>query len=158
MYKNTYTPSWSQNGKTIAFAHEYKDAQSDGSESYFREIYTINADGISYTRVTKNESFSSNPVWTANGIIYGLSSTTQSSNKDKGIYKVSTDGTTNTKLYSGDLPNYIPVSISPDGKKLAFYTSSPVQNSWPSNSDVRKLNILNNTAFNEKLNSYFISA
>jgi len=54
-----YSPTWSPDGKKIAFCSEAKGSL-DGSE-----IYVMDTDGKNITRLTNNRAFDTDPDWFA---------------------------------------------------------------------------------------------
>lgn len=141
--KDAYTPAWSPDGKKIAFGYKYLDTQDasiadDKGEKYLG-IYVVNADGTNFHQVSNNQSYSSNPLWSNNNtILYGLSNIY--SGKNKGVYSIKDDGTTNSEVYSDSVSWYVPVSLSPDGKFLAYLSGNP---DIPATNEVQHLSILN---------------
>ncbi len=114
---NDYLPTYSPDGKKIVFTSD-----RDHKE---REIYTMNIDGANVTRLTNNNLFEEVPTWWPDGSkilftrqlvekINGVESTNGE------IFLMNADGTNEKRLTfkkgfdSG-------ASLSPNGKKIAFY-------------------------------------
>ncbi len=108
---NTYEPSWSPDGKKIAFA---SDRIGDGGKF---QIYVVNADGTGAPQklTSSKDGSNSTPTWSPNGSSIAFVS-------DRGgapaVYVMGVDGTRPTKLTSeshADRPTW-----SPDSSKLAY--------------------------------------
>ncbi len=86
---NVY-PSWSPDGKRIAFM-----SNRDGTSESNYEIYVVNADGTAVTRLTNNPNVDSGPAWSPDGsrIVF-------SSDRDGpfDLYTMNPDGTGLTRL------------------------------------------------------------
>jgi hypothetical protein len=96
------------NGR-IAFATD-----RDGNS----EIYTMNPDGSSLTRLTNNAAFDGEPAWSPDGtkIVF---TTNRDGNLE--IYAMNADGTSPTRLTNNAAFDAEP-AWSPDGTKIAFDT------------------------------------
>ena len=101
----SYNPSWSPDAKKIAFT-----SIRDGNQ----EIYVMNANGSSQTRLTSNSVPDSGPTWSPDGKKIAFTH-----NYD--IYVMNADGSNQTPLMTNSANDYEP-SWSPDGKKIAFTT------------------------------------
>ena len=106
-------PSWSPDGKKIAFRH--RDNPDDG---FSTEIYVMNPDGSGQTRLTNNSANDEDPSWSPDG--KKIAFTSYFRNVDignDGIYVMNAaDGSGVTRLTAGgEDPSW-----SPDGKKIAF--------------------------------------
>jgi TolB protein len=107
-YEDDWNPSWSPDGKQLAF-----DRNDDGRNW----IYVVNSDGTGLRRLTGIYNWSA--VWTADGRI--------SYTNDRGIWVVNPDGTdrhllarANVDLSAGGTP----LAWSPDGGAIAFTTGT----------------------------------
>jgi TolB protein len=107
-YEDDCNPSWSPDGKQLAF-----DRNDDGRNW----IYVVNSDGTGLRRLTGIYNWSA--VWTADGRI--------SYTNDRGIWVVNPDGTdrhllarANVDLSAGGTP----LAWSPDGGAIAFTTGT----------------------------------
>jgi Tol biopolymer transport system component len=100
------------NGK-IAFA-----SQRDGD----REIYVMNADGSSQTRLATNPAIDGAPAWSADG--QKIAFVRHTARQD--VYVMNADGSSQTQLTAGP-GNSIDPAWSPDGQKIVFVTHVPGQ-------------------------------
>ncbi len=103
------TPLWlrdvkiSPNGQEIAF-------------TYKGDIYKVNANGGTATRLTTRESYETSPIWSPDGSKIAFAS---SRNGGMDIYVMSANGGSATRLtyHSG---SEIPETFTPDGKHIIF--------------------------------------
>ncbi len=116
--QNDWHPSWSPDGKRIAFVSDRK-----GDFVNF-EIYVMDADGGNQQRLTENRVFDSSPSWSPNDerIVFG-------SHRDGNmeIYVMDADGgnqknLTNSPNYDA-LPAWLnsPFSVAPVGKRFTMW-------------------------------------
>jgi Tol biopolymer transport system component len=109
------------NGK-IAF-----DTTRDGNS----EIYSMNPDGTSQTRLTSNGARDVYPAWSPDGSKIAFESTRDDSNPtgcpgcDRNIYTMDADGTNVMRLTSDPAGDGGP-TWSPDGSKIAFSSNRAV--------------------------------
>jgi len=104
---NDFLPSWSRNGKQIAFK-----SQRDAND----EIYVMDIDGENEIRVTENTTDDWSPSWAPDGERIAFQS--QQDGNDE-IYAINVDGTGAVNLT--DHPaNDIQPDWSPDGERIAF--------------------------------------
>lgn len=102
-------PSVSPDGTQVAVAR---------TDSGFSRIWILGSNGLKKTPITSSEAFESSPVWSPDGhFLYTLGNRT--------IEWVPADGSgpPRTILPSGIRP--VPWSLTPDGKRLAFYEMNP---------------------------------
>ena len=118
--KRDFSPSWSPDGKWIAFSSDRK-----GDDVNY-EIYVMDADGKNTRRLTNNRVDDTHPSWSPDGkrIVFG-------SDRDGGfnyeIYVMDNDGgnqqnLTNNPHLDGS-PDWLnsPFSVSPAGKKFTTW-------------------------------------
>ena len=116
--KNDWFPSWSPDGKRIAFASDRK-----GDLQNF-EIYVMDADGDNQQRLTENRVYDSTPSWSPDGKRIAFAS-----NRDGnyGIYVMDADGRNPQNLSNNPhddvSPAWLnsPFSVSPAGKKFTMW-------------------------------------
>ena len=101
-------PSWSSDGRRIAFASNSGDGSGD--------IYVMNADGTGVTRLTNNSAGDWSPSWSPDGRRIAFNSN-RSGNLE--IYAMNADGTGVTRLTNNSAFDWNP-SWSPDGRRIAF--------------------------------------
>ena len=116
------SPSWSPDGKRIAFVSN-RDGHVIGGIPTF-EIYVMDADGKNQQRLTENRHGDWNPLWSPDGkrIVF-------SSRRDghfigdfgitEEIYVMDTDGQHQQRLTENRQNDLLP-SWSPNGKRIAF--------------------------------------
>ena len=105
-----YGPSWSPDGRRIAF-------ESDD------DIYVMNGDGSDLTRLNDSEADDEDPSWSPDGrriafVSWGDETTPS-------IYVMGADGSGVTRLTDNERYNYDP-SWSPDGQRIAFESSGEI--------------------------------
>jgi len=109
-------PAWSPDGSKIAF--------QSARNSFNLEIYTMNADGTSQTRITNNLAKDTQPAWSPDGSKIAFQSDRDSPAGFYEIYVMNADGSNQTRLTNtvwviDGYPTW-----SPDGSKIAFDSSS----------------------------------
>lgn len=107
---NDSWPSWSPDGKKIAFTSD-----RDGNE----EIYVMNADGTDEVNLTKNPARDALSSWSPDGkkIVF-----TSTRDVNWEVYVMNSDGTNQVSLTNNPADDGNP-AWSPDGKKIAFYSN-----------------------------------
>jgi Tol biopolymer transport system component len=121
------SPSWSPDGKRIAFARQRgEEGEHSGCDSC---IATIKLDGTGLKRLTGTNRFASDPAWSPNGEKIAFSMFVRGSGGD--IFKMdAADGSqkrnlTNTRRAQESEPNW-----SPDGKRLAYTSFTEAQGAF----------------------------
>jgi Tol biopolymer transport system component len=110
---DNFDPSWSPDGKRIAFRSE-----RDGNP----EIYVMNADGSGQKNLTNNTAADWGPAWSPDGKKLAFMSAqpgASGSNPNYDIYVMNADGSGLKQLTNTPGEDGWP-AWSPDGKKLAF--------------------------------------
>ena len=137
-FEVAYAPSWSPDGRRIAFAGD-KDGQGS------REVYTVKTDGTGLKRLTDNEADEDFPSWSPDSskIVFHTDRTGEvdpycdpdrsSCDPLSEIYVMGRDGSNQTRLTHpvpevgpGENPGEGPDSspaFSPNGRKIAFVRS-----------------------------------
>ena len=111
-------PSWSPDGKRIAFASD-----RDEPFGYF-DIYVMNADGSNPQRLTENSNNDKDPSWSSDGkrIVFSARRDGHFENEfaiTYEIYVMDTDGKNQQRLTNNRKNDWDPV-WSPDGERIAF--------------------------------------
>ena len=115
--KNDWHPSWSPDGKRIAFSSDRK------GDAVNPEIYAMDADGGNLQRLTENRHDDESPSWSPNGkriAFYSLR------DKNADIYVMDADGQneqrlTNTHVDASPAWFNSPFSVSPASKKFTMW-------------------------------------
>ncbi|MGH9909918.1 MAG: DUF5050 domain-containing protein, partial [Nitrososphaerales archaeon] len=110
------------------------------------EIYKMNSDGTSPTRLTNNAALDARPKWSPDGTKIVFSSNRDSGNYE--IYKMNDDGTSQTRLTNNAGVDE-DSSWSSDGTKIAFQSTRDGNNEiYVMNADgTSQTRLTNNTAF-----------
>ena len=117
--KNDFSPSWSPDGKRIAFS---SDRKGDFVNS---EIYVMDADGGNQQKLTENRDWDYAPSWSPDGKRIAFSS--DGDNKQADIYVMDADGG-NPQNLTNHLRNdvspawFVPAfAVAPAGKKFTMW-------------------------------------
>ena len=124
MYAMNESPAWSPDGTRIAFASAQRSWGEEGPNSKDFDIYLMNADGSTVTRLTydsvgaRGDLLASDvsPAWSADGTRIAFIS-----NREQrwDLYVMNADGSNQTLLVESVDSNSAP-AWSPDGRRLAF--------------------------------------
>lgn len=112
---NFWLPTWSPDGKQVAFA-------SEDPESGTTQIYVMNADGSVPVQLTTREG-GNGPVWSPDGVHIAYQAWIDNRT---GLYVVPVDRSTGQRNVSGTLKNPWHARWSPDGTQLAFESENVI--------------------------------
>ena len=119
--KSDFSPSWSPDGKWIAFI---SDRKGDGVNY---EIYVMDADGGNLQRLTNNRVDDGSPSWSPDGERIVFVSNPDGIHENYEIYVMDNDGGNQQKLtnnpHRDSAPEWLnsPFSVSPAGKKFTIW-------------------------------------
>ncbi len=115
-----FSPSWSPDGKRIAFMSD-RDGHVHARHGWSTyEIYVMNADGSNPQNLTNNPSDDRNPSWSPDGERIVFSSARDEDNpQNSEIYVMDADGSNLQKLTDNPNDDRDP-SWSPDGERIVF--------------------------------------
>ena len=108
--KEDWYPSWSPDGKRIAFSSE-----RDGNY----EIYVMAADGGNQQRLTENRKNDWHPSWSPTGKRIAFTSDRKGDFQNFEIYVMDNDGGNQQRLTENRVSDSFP-SWSPDGEQIVF--------------------------------------
>jgi dipeptidyl aminopeptidase/acylaminoacyl peptidase len=107
---NEFDPTWSPDGKRIAFTSFPNDFSSDG------ELFVMNADGSGLTQITDNSAQDFGPIWSPDGKRLAFTSDRTGGSE---VFSMNTDGSGVSQLTHGSSVN-LATNWSPDGRQIAF--------------------------------------
>ena len=114
-----YAPSWSPDGKRIAFVSD-RDGHVNIRDWPTSEIYVMDADGGNQRRLTDNPARDYAPSWSPDGKRIAFSSDRDNDrNHNIEIYVMDADGSNQHRLTNNLTEDEYP-SWSPDGQRIAF--------------------------------------
>ena len=106
------SPSWSPDGRHIAFV----SSRDDG----FGDIYVMESDGSNQRRLTNHSGFDLSPTWSPDGRHIAFASLRDD---NVAIYVMELDGTNQRRLTNDPADDLSP-TWSPDGRHIAFASGS----------------------------------
>ena len=119
--KNDSFPSWSPNGKRIAFSSDRKgDLQNS-------EIYVMDTDGGNQQRLTENRRFDEDPSWSPDGERIAFWSNREADLHNAEIYVMDAHGGNPQNITNSPRPDVSPAwlnspfPVSPAGKKFTMW-------------------------------------
>ncbi len=136
-------PSWSPDGKRIAFISPRDDPDPDDDDPIW-EIYAMNADGSGQTRLTNDSAWHSLPRWSPDGRRIAYQSRTDGNWE---VFVVNVDGSGRTRLTDNPEWDGAP-SWSPDSQRIAFRsTHDEITDIYVMNADgSEQVNLTDNSA------------
>ena len=111
-------PSWSPDGKRIAFVSD-RDGHANARGWPTYEIYVMDADGGNPQNLTNDPNDDSVPSWSSDGKRIVFSSYRDGNRENAEIYVMDADGNNQQRLTDNDFYDTHP-SWSPDGERIAF--------------------------------------
>ena len=117
---NDYAPSWSPDGRRIAFVSD-RDGHVNERGSPLPEIYVMNADGGNQQNLTNHPSDDRSPSWSPDGKRIVFQSDREGRFNDD-IYVMDADGG-NLQILTDNRNDDEDPSWSPDGERIAFSSS-----------------------------------
>ena len=119
--KNDWNPSWSPDGKRIAFSSD-----GEGDLKNF-DIYVMDVDGGNQQRLTENHHEDSSPSWSPDGKRIAFSSNRKENRDNFDIYVMDANGDNPQNLTNNPRADVSPAwlgpafSVSPTGKKFTMW-------------------------------------
>ena len=113
-----WDPSWSPDGKRIAFA-SMRDGHFRSKFGITAEIYVMDANGGNQQRLTENQQHDWYPSWSPDGERIAFSSDRKGDFENFEIYVMDADGGNQRKLTENRRQDTYP-AWSPDGKRITF--------------------------------------
>ena len=110
------SPSWSPDGKRIAFTSERSD------KDWNRQIYVMDADGGNQRNLSNNDSDEWGPSWSPDGKRIAFASEREAEWPNYDIYVIDNNGGNPRRLTKNRQIDKSP-SWSPNGKRIAFASS-----------------------------------
>ena len=118
-------PSWSPDGKRIAFVSDRSDRE------WNRQIYVMDADGSNQRNLTNNPDYDTHPSWSPDSKRIAFISNRKGDFENFDIYVMDADGGNQRRRTKNRHDDRYP-SWSPDGKRVAFSArrDGHVQDKW----------------------------
>ena len=111
------SPSWSPDGKRIAFMSNRDGHVIDGWPTY--EIYVMDDDGGNQQNLTNNPDYDMSPSWSPDGKRIAFASDREEPLRSFDIYVMDADGSNPQRLTNDPFDDRDP-SWSPDGERIVF--------------------------------------
>ena len=118
--RGPHKPSWSPDGKRIAFQRYNTTAQPAAVSA----IYVMNADGTHLRRLTPRSMDASDPRWSRDGTKIAFNDYAEDvPNKSANVYTIRPDGTSLKKVthYTGGTKRAFVNDWSPDGRQIVYH-------------------------------------